>query len=527
MIMSNNADLSCANKAKQSDKNKRIAKNSIFMSIRMVFLLLLTLYTTRVTLKALGVEDFGVYNVVYGFVSLFSFLNLSLTNGIQRFYNFELGKNGIYGANCVFNTAALIQIALVLIIVLIVEFSGIWYINNKLVVAFDRLYAAKLIFHCSVFSFALLILQAPFSAAVMAHERMDFYAFASILSGILNLAAAISINFLNGDKLILYALLLSLSNLAVLATYIIYCKTRFQEIKLSKNIDLALLSSMLRFSGWNFLGSMSGVLKEQGVNLILNLYFGPVVNAARGVATQVCSGLQSFVNNISVPARPQVIQSYASGDTQRTINLTLSISKLSCLFLYMISIPILFEIDFVLKLWLGDNVPDYTSGFVVIVVLTSFINNLNAAVSGVVHATGKMKNYQLIGATINLFTLPIAYIFLELGYSAYSAIVIIFIITGINQYASLLVLKSLIVFSLTEYLQKVILPLTKIVATTIWIPCGISVLLSDGFPRLLINAAISIIVICTAIYCFGLSISEKRVANQFIKETTKRFRNGK
>ncbi len=295
------------------DPNKRIAINSIYMSIRMVFVLCITLYTTRVVLDALGIVDYGIYNVVCGFASMFTFLNTSLSNGIQRFFNFEYGKKGIDGAQKVYNAGLLIQIILAIIIIISCETIGVWYLYNKMVIPPDRIIAAMWVFQFSILSFVFVILKAPYSASVMAHEKMGFYSVLSIIEVVFKLAIVLLIPYLPGDSLIIYGVLFALISFIDFFSFYLYSKINFEEIKINKSFDKCIIKSMLGFSGWNIFGSFSNMMKEQGINLVLNFFCGPIVNAARGVANQVNGGIQGFVTNILIPVRPQIIQSYASG----------------------------------------------------------------------------------------------------------------------------------------------------------------------------------------------------------------------
>lgn len=506
--------------ADNSQNNKRIAKNSVFMAIRMVFVLGITLYTTRVILNILGVEDYGVYNVVCGFVSMFAFLNTSMSNGIQRFYNFELGKNGEEGANKVYNTALLIQFILAFVIVALTESFGLWYLHNKMVIPTDRMFAAEWIFQFSILSFLFIIMQAPYTASVMAHERMDFYAIVSVLDAILKLVIVFAIPLFPGDKLIVYGVLFALISVLNFILYYIYCKRNFSEIRFSRIFEKSLFRLMLGFSGWNIFGSLSGVMKEQGINLILNLFFGPVVNAARGVAQQVNGGLQSFVTNITIPVRPQVVQSYALGQQERTMRLTFCVSKLSCCCLFIVALPIMVEIDYVLKIWLVNNIPAHTPSFIFIVIFTSFILNLNAATSGVVHASGIMKWYQILGGTIGILTVPIAYLVLKYGGSPESALWVVFIMMIIVQTVSLIMLKRIVNFSLYEYTQKVIFPVFSVILTSFWIPLIPHFLLHSGFLRFLIVSIVSIFFTTLIVFCLGLNKKEKDLAKRIFTSKT-------
>lgn len=497
--------------------NSRIARNSVFMSVRMVIVLLLTLYTTRIVLHTLGIEDYGIYNVICGFVSMFSFLNTSMNNGIQRFFNYEYSRNGIKSANKVYCTSVIIQVILAVSLALIIEFVGIWYINSKMTLPVERLSSARWVFQFSVLSFCFTILQAPYGAAIMAHEKLDFYSVVNILDALLKLLIAFFIAAFRYDQLIIYGLLLSIISVIDFFLYYSYCKRHFIEIKFHLVYDRTLFRSMLQFSFWNIFGSFSGVMKEQGINLIMNYFFGPVVNAARGIAAQVNSGLQGFVANITVPVRPQITQSYAQGNISRTINLTYTISKLSCAFLYLMALPLSWEIDYVLRLWLGDNVPDHAGTFVIIILITSVLNNLNSAVSAVVHATGKMKLYQLSTSLTALCAIPIAYISLKFGGSPESALWAVVLTMIAAQTVAISVLKKLVGISILDYCRKVIFPLVLVFMATAWIPYFINHFVSPSFIRLLINVAVSCSSVMTAFYFVGLQTNEREMMNLLIK----------
>ena len=346
-----------------------IAKNTIFLTLQTVFVLFVSLYTSRVILKVLGVEDFGVYNVVGGFVSMFAFLNTSMINGIQRFYNYELGKNGEEGLTNVYNTSLIIQAILAFVVLILTETFGLWYINDVMVIPEERLVAARFIFHFSVLSLVLVIMQIPYSSAIIAHEHMGFYAFISVLDTILKLAIAIAIPFFDADKLIIYGFLILLISVVNWLLYYGYAKLKFREIKLRKGFNASQFREMLSFSGWNLFGSFSGVMKEQGINMILNLFYGPVVNAARGIAYQVNGAMQGFVGNINTASRPQLTQSYASGDNFRAIQLMYSMSKIGLLVLALFAIPIILETDYILKIWLDTEIPAHTNSFVQLVLI--------------------------------------------------------------------------------------------------------------------------------------------------------------
>lgn len=498
------------------EANRRIARNSIFMSVRMVFVLGITLYTTRVVLAVLGVEDYGVYNVVCGFVSMFAFLNTSMSNGIQRFYNFELGKNGEVGANRVFNMALLLQFVLAIIIIVFAESIGLWYLHAKMVVPENRMFAAEWIFQFSIATFVIVVLQVPYTAAVMAHERMDFYSVVSIFDVVLKLILILTINLVPSDRLILYGGVIVSVHFLELFIYVIFSHRHFHELEMKFSMYKDLFRSMLTFSGWNLFGAFANMMKEQGINLVLNLFYGPIVNAARGVAIQVNGGLQSLVQNITVPVRPQVVQSFASGNIERVIRLTYTVSKLSCFFLYIIALPVLIEMDSILHIWLGDNVPKHANTFVVIIVLTSFIGNLNAAISGIVHATGKMKTYQMCGSFCILLSIPLSYIVLKMGFAPEWALIMTFVSMFVTQIVSIVVLKSIIQFSISEYFQKVILPFVNVVIVSLWIPISLLYIIDKSSIRLFVIFISSILISSVSVFFIGLDKKERELLECFI-----------
>lgn len=502
--------------------NKRIARNSLFLSIRMVFVLCINLYTTRAVLNALGVEDYGVYNVVCGCVSMFSFLSTAISNGIQRFFNFELAKNGIEGGKKVYNTALLIQFILAILFFAILETVGLWYLNNHVVVPMGRENAAFWIFQFAVISFILIVIQSPFSAAIMAHEKMDYYAIVSVSNAVLNLFVALILDLFSFDKLVFYGSLILLVNITTFLMNVIYARLSFVEIRIERLFDRKLLREMIGFSGWNLFGSFSGIMMDQGMNLLLNSFFGPVVNAARGVTMQIRGGLQSFVQNITIPIRPQVIQSYAKGDINRTINLTFSISKLSCLLLFALSLPILVEINYVLDTWLKGNVPEHTSTFAFIVIAITFINNLNSAVSGVVHASGKMRNYQVSTSLVALLSLPVCYLALKYEASPELAMCISFLFIALSQFVALLVLRTIVSFKLKHYFEQVLLPVIKVAIVCLWMPVILHIYISEGFLRFAVIIFASELCVIPAAYFLALNHTEKTLIKDLLYKLKKK-----
>lgn len=504
--------------------NKRIAKNSIFLAIRMVVVLGISLFTTRIVLHALGVVDYGVYNVVCGFVTMFGFLNISMSNGIQRFFNYEFGKNGEEGANKVYCTSIYIQIALAVLVVVLVEPIGIWYLHNKMVIPAERVFAADWIFQFSVIMFVLGIIQAPFSAAVTAHEKMDFYAIVSVLDAILKFGIAYLITIVDTDKLIVYGALMASISLINIVLYYIYCKKNFKEIHFKPVFEKQMFKSMLGFSGWNLFGSFSNVMADQGINLVLNFFFGPILNAARGVAAQINGAVQSFVANISIPVRPQVTQSYARGEVARTLSLTYSVSKMTCGIVLVLAIPASLEINYLLHLWLGNDVPEHTAAFSIIFLFASLVANLNAATSGVVHATGNMRQYQVWGSIIRLCAIPLAFVILKIYNIPELAPLLVLFCSVISHTVGLFIVHNLVGMSIKDYIQKVIIPILTIMLVSYVLLYGIHCLMPEGLVRLIVVSFMSLIIVGSLFYWLGFNKSEKDLIRKLVEGVITRFK---
>lgn len=358
----------------EGSANRRIAKNTIFLYVRMLLVLFVNLYITRAVLGSLGVVDYGIYNVVAGFVSMFAFINTSMSIGIQRFYNYEKGKGNERSSNEVYNSALIIQFLIGILTLVLLESVGIWYVNHIMIVPIERLFATNCVYQFSILSLFFVIMQVPYSAAIMANERMDFFALVSIFDVLCKLGIVLAIPIVPFDSLIFYGTFTALVSLIDLICYFCYIKKQFKGLYLDIRCGKKYFKQMLCFSFWNLFDMFAFTMKGQGLNVLLNGFFGPVVNAARGVAAQIMSAIQGFSSNIVTAFRPQLIESYAQGDYQRTNNLMFSMSKISYGLLYILSLPVILELDFILSLWLGGNVPNYTIIFTRLVLVDMLIN---------------------------------------------------------------------------------------------------------------------------------------------------------
>lgn len=492
-----------------SEDSKRVTKNTLYLAARMLFVLLVSLYTTRVVLKVLGVEDYGTYNVVCGFVSMFSFLTSSLANATQRFYNFELGKNGDEGTLKIYCSSFYIQICLSLVLVILCEAVGLWYVNNKMVIPDGRLYAANVIFQLAILQFVLAILQVPYMALVIAKEEMGFYAITSIVDVLMKLAIALVLPYADYDHLIFYACLMTLISVVNILMFYTYSKVKFRFLSLRRP-QLDVVREMLGFSGWNVFGTFASLIYTQGINVLTNLFFGPVVNAARAVSYQVMTGLHVF-NQFGISMRPQIVKSYAQGNTKRSIALMFTLSKFSFLVFYVVSLPILFNIDFVLDLWL-ENVPQYTNILVILIFVMSVLSSINGAISCVVHATGKMKLYQISGSLTLILILPVAYLYLKMGGTVQGVYVICIIFSVIIPTIGLVVLRRLIpVFKLQSYFDEVVIRILLTVVLTIWGPILIGRMMPTGFPRIIVEYAFIILASIVCLFAFFANRQERNL----------------
>lgn len=489
--------------------NSRIAKNTVFLYIRMLFVLIVSLYTSRVIINVLGIEDYGIYNVVAGFVSMFSFLNATLSSSIQRFYNYEGTRNANEGFRQVYISGLLIHLVLAIIILVLIETLGLWYINHMMNLPESRLFAAKFVFQTSAISLIILLLQIPFLGAIMAKEHMSYYAIVSIVEVVLRLGLVIWIQYISYDKLIIYGIFSLLINIINFLFYFIYSRIKFSEIRFRFQIYRHLLKQILGFSLWNVIGTFAFMLKGQGLNMILNLFFGPIVNAARGVAYQVNGAISGFAQNITIAFRPEIVNSYASKSYLRVTNLIYTESRVCYMLIAILITPLFSNIEYVLNLWLDGTVPQMTAIFTILLLVDTLVCTLNTPITQVVMATGEIKTYQLASTVINLLLIPICYIFLKIGYDAVSVFIITIIISIINQIVCLVTASKVFKIECIDYLKKVILPCVLFSTILLAITYLCNIVLDKSFLRLVISIGVELLVAIPLAYLLGFDESQK------------------
>lgn len=497
--------------------NKRIAKNTVFLYARMLFVLLVTIYTTRVLLNALGVEDYGIYYVVCGFVTLFSFLNTSLSQGIQRFVNFEYAKSGDEAVIKVFNTSLVIQVVLIVLLSLVVELVGYYWFTHELVVPDERYHVAWSIFQFSVISMLINVLSTPYMALVISFERMNYYALVSIVDAMVKLALAFSLYYITYDKLLFYGWSLLIISVFNLFLYGGYCHIKFSFLKYSFNFDKTLFSAMISFSFWNFFGSLSSMVKTQGTNILLNSFFGVIVNAASGIAAQVASAVQQLSLNIVIAFRPQLVSAYSQNNLERVQKMMSVMSKAGFVLVYTLAIPIFLEINYVLSLWLGETVPTSAPAFSKLSLLSMIVGIFNIPVTQVIHATGHMKRYQLLTSLVMFSILPISWLLFKLSFDAIFIYWITVLITVINQACALIILYNVFKYDFKQYLIDVISPCVIIMVIAPIIPWFVCQMFETSFMRFLVVCLLSCFMMTLLSYFFLLNKIEKKWFKDFVK----------
>lgn len=450
--------------------NKRVAKNTLFLYFRMILIMLVTLYTSRVVLAELGIKDYGIYNVVGGIVMMFSFLNNCMSSATQRFMTFELGRGNMDRLKKVFATSLNIHITISVIIAILAETIGLWFVNNKLVIAPDRMVAANWVYQFSILTFCVNIIQVPYNAVLIAHEKMSVYAYISILEAFLKLGIVYLLVIAPADKLIVYGILVFAVQLIICGIYQVYCRRNYVESKFKLFWDKNLYRQMSGFAGWNLFGSVAWLLRDQGLNIVLNLFFGTAINAARGVATQVSSAVMGFISNFQVALNPQITKNYATGNIPEMEKLSYLGIKFSFLLLFTMAFPLCLNIDYVLHLWLVE-VPNYTALFIILIMIDSLVGNLfGVPLMTSLSATGKIRNYQIVVSCIILCILPAGYVALRLGCDAPSVFYISIVFTLVSGFVRFLFCHKQIGYSLRRMASEVLLPIAGVSILSLPLP---------------------------------------------------------
>lgn len=497
------------------DKNKRIAKNTLMLYIRMLFLMLVNLYTSRVVLQALGIEDYGVYNAVAGFIALFSMVSNSISGAISRFLTFVLGLGDQMKLNKVFSTALIIQITIALIVVALVEIVGVWFLNTHMTIPDNRILAANCVLQLTLLTFVFNLWSTPYNAAIIAHEKMSAFAYIGIFDGCAKLSVAFLIWVSPIDNLIFYTLLMSLIALATRILYTLYCKRNFEECHFKWVLDKNLFKEMFSFAGWNFIGCISGVLLGQGINLLYNVYLGPVVNAARGLASQVQAAVGQFSDNFFTAVQPQITKSFAGNQLSDAHTLVFRSSRLGFLLMMALVIPIVSETEYILGLWLKE-VPKHTASFIQIILLDGLFCSFSQPLIKMMLATGKIKKYQILVGSANLLNFPVAWLVWYFTGNPEFTQMTLWFFSLIVLMLRLFMLKETTNFPVVKFLNNTVFRCMGIFVVCILPALLISFSMEDGLVRFLLNIVMSEVIILLLVCSFGLNQGERQFVFQKI-----------
>lgn len=491
-----------------SQNNKRIAKNTLLLYVRMIVIMLVTLYTSRVVLDALGESDYGIYNVVGGVVAMFSVLSGSLSGAISRFITYELGTGNKERLKRVFATSVNIQILMAVVILVLCEIAGVWFLNEKMNIPEGRMEAANVVLQCSIATFMVNLVSVPYNATIIAHERMAVFAYISILEATLKLTVAYLIYISTSDKLIVYASLILGISVLLRVVYGTYCGRHFEEAKYHLILDRPLLKEMTGFAGWNLFGSTAYMLNTQGANMLINIFFGVGTNAARAIAVQVDTAVTQFVNNFTTAINPQITKSYAAGDREYLFKLVCRGTKYSFFIMYLFIVPIVLEADTILGIWLKD-IPADTPMFMRLVLFSTLATLLGNATYTTIMATGKIKNYQIAVTSVGCLVFPITWIAYKSGAPAYATYIIYALVYFSLNFIRLSFLKRLMAFPMGYFIRSVFGRIGACALLAFAIPSILTFYMPPSFWRLVLVCLASMPWFATCVYYIGMEKDER------------------
>lgn len=500
-----------------TDRTGRIAKNSLMLYVRMLLAMLIGFYTSRLVLQELGIEDFGIYSVVGGVVAMFGLLNMSMANTSSRFITMALGKGNVEELKDVFSTSLTIHILLGVLIILLAEPIGLWFLHHEMQIPEARVEAAVWVFHCSVAMAFFYILSVPYHAMIVAYERMSVFAYFSLIDLVLRLGVVLALPYFVVDKLKIYGVLLLGVQVLMQFLYWQYCYRNFKESRLGLSWNKSTVKEMSTFAGWSLFGDSSAVLFSQGINILLNVFFGPVVNAGRGIAVQVQGVVNRFIGGFQTAINPQLMKSYASQDYVYMHKLIYASSKFSCFLFLLIAMPVFFEAPLLLVWWL-KTVPEYTVTFLRIVLFISLVDCLANPLIISAKATGKIRRYQSVLGTFLLLIVPIAYIFLKLGFPSHTVFVVHLVMACLGHCIRILLIKTLIDLDIKEYVSQVILKVLIVLLLAPIFPAFFYWNLQEGIWRFILVGAGALLSIAAMVWSFGIDLNEKeRIVKQMRK----------
>lgn len=500
-----------------SKDTKRIAKNTLFLYFRMFLLMAVGLYTSRITLQALGVDDYGVYSVIGGFVMMFGMLSGSLSNAISRFILVELGRNNQQRLQTVFSSSVSVQIILAVIVFVLAEIIGCLFLFYKMNIDPERINAAFWVLQCSILTFCLGLAYVPYNATIIAHERMKAFAYISLLEAGLKLAVSFVLFLPLFDRLIVYAILLFVVQLLLRSIYVRYCTRNFSECRYSFHIDIKLLKEMSGFAGWNFFGESVQLLNNQGIDILINLHFGVVLNAAKGIANQVNTALQQFVVNFMTAITPQITKSYAANDKKYAFQLACIGSKFSFFLMFILALPVLMETDIILDLWLVET-PDYAVSFIRWIIIGSLTKVIAQTMFTLQMAEGNIKKYQIIVSCIASLTFPLSCLAFYLNYPPMTPFIIYSVVSLINIFVRYYIVRGTTGFPFVDYIIGVVVRSFAAALVAVILPCCVVECFEPSYLRLIASIVTCLISAVIFAYFIGLSkLEQQMVIRQILR----------
>ncbi|GHU73515.1 hypothetical protein FACS189450_13450 [Spirochaetia bacterium] len=493
----------------------RIAKNTLLLYFRQILIMLVSLYTVRVVLETLGAEDYGIYNVVAGVVTMFGFLSGSMASASQRYFSFEIGRGDFEQLKKTFSLSFLIYVLIAVLVLLLAETVGLWFVNNKLVMPPERMDAARWVYQFSILSFLFTVLTTPYMAAIIAHEDMNIYAYMSIAETALKLGIVFLLRFILMDKLQLYGILLCAVTLLNTMIYRTICKVKYRECVFTFYWNKDLFKEIISYTGWNLFGSFAWLIRTQGIQIVLNLFFGPLVNAARSIASQVNNAVSSFTSNFSTAMYPHIVKSYTAKDAEYVWCLLIRSSKI-CYFLFLfISMPLLLETEFILAFWL-QKVPEYACLFTRLIIIDALITSFTYVIGALSHATGNIKVYQLVIGSFLILNLPVSMLSFYIGSGPEAAMFISIIFSFFALLFRLVILKKQINFPIYRYIKEVLGIATIVTCIAVIFPFFLRLRMEDAVIRFFLVCFSSVICCALSIYFIGLNNSEKKQVKTMI-----------
>lgn len=496
----------------------RVAKNTLLLYFRMLLTMCISIYTSKVVLQALGIEDYGIYSVVGGVVALLNFFTNALSSSFQRFFCLEINKGDARNFSNVIGTALSVIVIWSIVVLVIAESLGLWMVNCMLVIPFEKMQTANIIYQFSIASFIVCLFQSIYNALIISFERMKLFAYISIFEALCKLGIAFSITLFGKDYLFNYGCLMFVSTTTIFSVYAIYCLHYFNVCRVGLKYNINVLKDIFNFSCWTLIGTFSNVIQTNGANILLNIFFGPAINAARAVSFQIYTAVGTFTRGFQTAFSPTMIKTYGLNKTNEVTRQLLTASKLSLYLMVLLSVPFFINIDFILNLWLGkSNVPAYTNSFVRLIIIIGLIEVLSPPIVNLIYANGKIKNFQIAISVVTILVIPVSYVSLECGYSPLSVYLITILITSIAHVIRLYFLRKVLSFQLHEYCLKIVFPLAISIFTLFILSFSFQDISEKGLLCYILTVCGVELLTVTTIYLVGIESYERYMIKKLIR----------